>query len=223
MVTEPETARAPQFRRSEPTQRKWCTARRTPPHGDPARVAAGGCSGSDSEPTSDPTPTTATRLDQRVDRRESPTASAEPSVEPASGPLLDAGSATINLPEGWKDNGNDLPNTYSGSDKKGGAHTRLITVVDLASINSGYSIAKQARHALTLFPGAKLTVQPPVELDGEPAYHVAGTERLRGQYDEVGLDSHGRELSIGFGLNGYTDAERQEIIDSVIASFHWKV
>jgi hypothetical protein len=181
-------------------------------------LALGACSEEDpDEPKVEPTTSSSVSPTDAT----TPSESTEPTVALATGPVLDTGSATINLPEGWKDNQNGLPFTYSGSPQKGAA-IRLITIVDLDSISTGFSIAKQARIALTKFPGAKLTVQPDVELDGSPAYHVAGTVPVRGPFEEVGTDSHGRSLNITFSLNGYTAAERREIVDPVIASFRWK-
>ena len=181
-------------------------------------LALGGCS--DDGPD-DPTPAPPTSATASPSDSASPSESAEPFVTPASGPLLDTGSATINLPEGWKDDRNGLPSTFSGSPEKGSV-MRHITIFDLQSVPPESPVDQLARNALTELPGAKLTRQPDVELDGEPAYHVSGTAPVRGDYDEVGTDANGRSIEIGFSLNGYSAAERQEIIDSVIASFRWK-
>ena len=151
----------------------------------------------------------------------SPSESTEPSTSPATGPALDAGSATINLPDGWTPKATGLPNIYNGTATHG-ADLRLISVLDLESSSVGYSLGARARDALSAVPGAKLTRQPDVELDGSPAYHVAGTAPVRGNYEVVGTGDHGRGISISFNLNGYTAAERREIVDSVVASFRWK-
>jgi hypothetical protein len=180
-------------------------------------VALGACS--DDEPD-DPTVSPTTSSSSSPTDSTSPSESSEPTVTPASGPVLDTGSATINLPAGWKDDGNGLPSTFSGSPEKGSA-ARHITIIDLSSVPPAYPVDKLARNALTELPGAKLSRLPDVVLDGSPAYHVTGTAPVRGRYDEVGTDSHGRSVEIGFSLNGYTPAERSEIIDSVIASFRW--
>ena len=108
----------------------------------------------------------------------SPSASASPSVTPASGLQLDTGSTTFNLPDGWKDNKNGYPHTYSGSPKKG-LDIRLITAIDLNAA-SGYTLDERAQDALTQLPGSKLTRRPDIELDGAPAYHIAGTAPVRG-------------------------------------------
>jgi hypothetical protein len=180
-------------------------------------LALGACSDDDpDDPTPAPTPSTASSPTDDTSSSES----TAPSVEPASGPVLDTGSATVNLPEGWKDNKNGYPNTYSGSPKTS-TGIQLITVVDLESA-SGYTLAERARDAMAQLPGSKLTRQPDIELDGEPGYHIAGTAPVRGQYEEVGTAADGRAVSISFSLNGLTAAERREIVDSVIASFQWK-
>jgi hypothetical protein len=180
-------------------------------------VTLGACS---SDGSDDPTPSPTTSAASSPTDSTSPTESSEPTVTPASGPVLDTGSATINLPEGWKDDGNGLPSTFSGTPEKGSA-ARHITIIDLTSTPPAYSVDKLARNALTELPGAKLSRLPDTVLDGSPAYHVTGTAPVRGEYDEVGTDSHGRSVEIGFSLNGYTPAERTEIIESVIASFQW--
>jgi hypothetical protein len=180
-------------------------------------LSLGACSDDDpDDPTPEPTASTSPSPTASTSTSES----TEPSVTPASGLLLDTGSATVNLPEGWKDNKNGYPNTYSGSPAKS-TGIQLITVVDLAGA-SGYSLDDRARDAMAQLPGSKLTRKPDVELDGVPAYHIAGTAPVRGPYEEVGTGSHGRAISISFSLNDYTAAERREIVDSVIASFRWK-
>jgi hypothetical protein len=180
-------------------------------------LALGACSDDDpDDPTTAPTASTSPSPTAST----SPSESTEPSVTPASGLLLDTGSATVNLPGGWKDNKNGYPNTYSGSPVKS-TGIQLITVVDLAGA-SGYSLDERARDAMAQLPGSKLTRKPDIELDGVPAYHLVGTAPVRGPYEEVGTGSHGRAISISFSLNDYTAAERREIVDSVIASFRWK-
>ena len=114
-----------------------------------------------------------------------------------------------------------LPFTASGSANQG-SERRTITMIDIPNSDPPPSLAEQARGALTELPGAKLTRQPDTELDGSPAYYITGTEPLRGDYEEVGTIAHDSSMNISFTLNGYSDAERQEIIDSVVASFRWK-
>jgi hypothetical protein len=180
-------------------------------------LALGACTDEDpGEPKVEPTTSSSVSPTDST----TPSESTEPTVASATGPVLDTASATINLPEGWKDNQNGFPNTYSGSPRSGAA-VRLITIVDLASSTSGYSIDKLAQEMQTAVPGSKLNRQPDVELDGSPAYHLAGTAPVDGRYEEVGTNANGRAITISFSLNGYTAAERREIVDSVIASFRW--
>jgi hypothetical protein len=180
-------------------------------------IALGGCSDDGSD---DPTPAPASSTASSPTDSTSPSESTDPSVEPASGLLLDTGSATFNLPEGWKDNKNGYPNTFSGSPEKS-FDIRLITAIDLPAA-SGYTLDERAQDAMTQLPGSKLTRKPDIELDGVPAYHIAGTAPVRGPYEEMGTGYEGRAFSISFSLNGLTASERREIVDSVIASFRWK-
>lgn len=155
------------------------------------------------EPTTEPSP--------------SPPAISE--VEAASGPDLTQTHLTVRAPEGWELTREGDP--FSGQASDG---LSAIFVTEIEDFGDGIlSLRKQAEIARAT--GAYLqkpTILDPVEIDGREWYHLAGpTDRIR-HVDAFGTSEDGLSYSVDISLNRatFTPAQRQQLVDSVLASIN---
>lgn len=161
----------------------------------------GGSAPASEEPTTEPTP-------------EEPET---PEVEAASGPDLTQTNLSVRAPEGWKLVREGDPFSGQASD---GLSSIFVTEIEdfgdgLLSIQQQAEIAQDSGSYLQ-----KPKILEPVEIDGREWYHVAGpTDRVR-HVDAFGTSEDGLSYSVDISLNlaAFTPAERQELVDSVLAS-----
>lgn len=140
-----------------------------------------------------------------------------PEVEPASGPDLTQTNLTVRAPEGWMLTREGDP--FSGQATEG---LSSIFVTEIEDFGDGLlSTRQQAKIAQD--SGAYLIrpkILAPVRIDGREWYHVAGpTDRVR-HVDAFGTSEDGLSYSVDISLNRatLTPAQRQELVDSVLAS-----
>ncbi|WP_341923713.1 hypothetical protein [Nocardioides psychrotolerans] len=179
------------------------------------------CSGED-----DPAPGaggTASTPEESAPSSDEPTAEASPEqpatpeVEAASGPDLTQTNLSVRAPEGWTLTREGDP--FSGQASEG---LSSIFVTEIEDLGDGVlSIQQQAEIAQN--GGAYLTrpkILDPVEIDGREWYHLAGpTDRIR-HLDAFGTSEDGLSYAVDISLNlaTFTPAQRQELVDSVLAS-----
>lgn len=148
---------------------------------------------------------------------ESPEEPQTPEVEPATGPDLTQTNLSVRAPEGWTLTREGDP--FSGQASEGLSSIFVTEIEDfgdgLLSTRQQAEIAQNAGSYLT-----KPKILEPVEIDGREWYHVAGpTDRVR-HVDAFGTSEDGLSYSVDISLNlaTFTPAERQELVDSVLAS-----
>ncbi len=178
-----------------------------------ALLTLSGC-GDDDEPGADPPTASASPGGES-----SPTdpATSEPTVEPATGELLQSGdTAFARAPEGWKVKDFE----FGFGIVQAGFRLSTITFADFGAVAvTTPREMVEAEMQGNVDPDAEVTYD--VELGGEPAYLI--TERAgRGTELTYGAVRGGNAASVGFVLDPeLPEAEQQEIIDSVLASFTW--
>jgi hypothetical protein len=154
----------------------------------------------------------------------SSSASASPTatVEPAAGPALNIPRATVRVPKGWyltprivpeqADAGND---SYSFSS---------ISLAQIDSFDPSLNADELADNWLdsNSYPQDPQEL-PLTELDGVEVYHLAGMVQKHLYLEEFGAQTAGKVVSLAFMFSPVASPEeRQEIIDSVLATFQWK-
>lgn len=152
----------------------------------------------------------------------SPTEEPSATVTPASGPLLRTDVAELNVPADWARLDPLMPIADTAGQRDG---TSTITLS--ARVSFGSTLDELAR--LTMNGAGRKGVTrrlPDTELAGVPAYHIKDTAKNRDSpwwFDYYGAVYD--DQVVGVSINLETDlpeAEREEIRDSVLASFRWK-
>jgi hypothetical protein len=180
-----------------------------------ASLFLAGCSDEDDQSGSSESPET-TSAEPTSPTEAGPTET--PPVQPATGPVLtpDTGGIGIRLPEGWKvDHADSF--LVDGSSPHGWA---VIYVTSFPSLDPDIELTRMARLALkhSSFPPG--SIRPPVLLNGELAYHLAG-KGMSPLQEEYGTVIDGDMLSVKFVLDHIPKAKRQALIDSVLATVEW--
>jgi hypothetical protein len=171
-----------------------------------------GCGGD--EPGTDP-PTGSTTPGGESSPSE-PTTS-EATVEPAAGDVLESGdSAFARAPEGWKVK--EFGFGFGIVQASSGLSTIIYTDFGAVDVSTPREMAEVELQG-NVDKNAEVAYD--VELGGEPAYLV--TERSGGRTElSYGAVRGGNAVSVGFSLDPeLSEDERQEIVDSVLASFTW--
>jgi hypothetical protein len=124
-------------------------------------------------------------------------------------------------PEGWKRTSNiygQLGKAVGDPDSNG-----LVGLYSVPSLNPDVSLDQLAKAdaQVSNFKG-RATIHEPVDVNGVECFHVSGRGLDGGRQDHFGA-VHGRDqVTFAFLLDQDTaDTERQEIIDSVLASVQW--
>jgi hypothetical protein len=172
-----------------------------------------GC-GDDDAPVTDPSPSSTPSGGES-----SPTgpATSEDTAEPADGELLQSGdTAYARVPDGWKVEDFE----FGFGIQQAGKGLSTITWADFGAVaaTTPRDLVKVEMQG-NVAPDAEVSYD--VELGGEPAYLL--TERSGGRTElTYGAVRGGNAASVGFSLDPeLPEAEQQEIIDSVLASFTW--
>lgn len=178
-----------------------------------AALTLTGCG--DDEPATDPPPTAPSTPGGESSPTEPSTSAA--TVEPAAGELLQSGdTAFARAPEGWKVK--DFEFGFGIVQASQRLSTIIYTDFGAVSVTTPREMVKVEMQG-NVDPDAEVSYD--VELGGEPAYLL--TERAgRGTELTYGAVRGGNAASVGFLLDPeLPEAEQQEIIDSVLASFTW--
>lgn len=180
------------------------------------------CNGSDdpgatpSEPASSPTGAPST------EPTETTTETTTPSIAPATGPVLEMPRASVRVPEGWEIQDQLVSAQAEAFDDDTAS---LITVAETEDFSGGQLTTEQMVDIWyqTSPYDLRPKEQPATELDGVEVYHLAGkTDRLS-YLEEFGADRGGRVVALIFELSTeLSPQEREEIVDSVVATFRWK-
>ncbi|WP_126688278.1 hypothetical protein [Nocardioides ferulae] len=144
------------------------------------------------------------------------------SVTPASGPLLTQPSARLRAPEGWESLGRMLDVQVDAGSPRG----ELISFFDNTHWGAATDTLDDVVAAsLPNYRNDDVERQPDVQLDGQPAYHLAGwsgTDPDR-RLEEIGTVREGRLVTVKFRLE--RDAALRtdpDIVASVLATFEWR-
>lgn len=143
----------------------------------------------------------------------------EPIVEPAAGPRVELGSLTVSYPEGYEPRESEALGAElvaaSGPDGERlalGAYEdfspqSLDEAVDLA-ITTGLWIRKPKRLV-------------DLEVDGVSMYHLAGPGGVGSTIEQFGAEFGDFDMTFTVSTEG-SKADRQELIDSILATATWK-
>lgn len=175
-----------------------------------------GCGDDEKSPDAEPSGA-ATSASPTPTESEEPT---EPTVEPATGAEVELGSLTLTFPEGFEPSeasamGGEVV-TASGP---GG--TARLAFVAAKSFNT-----QTPDEAVEIAIATGLWTRKPrrlddVEVDGVVMYHLSGPAGMGFTDVQFGAESGGYDVSFTVGASG-SPAERQELIDSILATASWK-
>lgn len=143
----------------------------------------------------------------------------ESTVEPASGAQVELGSLTVSYPEGFEPRESEAMGaelvTATGPD---GERVGLSAYEDF----SHESLAKAVDLAITT---GLWTSEPErlddLDVDGVPMYHLSGPDGAGATLEQFGAEFGGYDMTLTVSTEG-SAAERQALIDSILATASWK-
>jgi len=148
----------------------------------------------------------------------SPSEEAPTEAPRAGGPAIKGDAFTVNVPEGWvkdKDFSTDFLDQYvepSGSQR--------LYVGELAG--EVRPLDEVAKDNFTVFAtSGKNRKRQTGGLAGDPAYHFTASDGAGSVAEEFLAIHDGTQVTFGVVLSG-TKAERQAVIDSILATWEWK-
>jgi len=168
-----------------------------------------GCAGGDDDPAT---------ASSTSSSSSTPTSSPTPTVAPATGARLTQPSATMNAPDGWK-HLDDLVDFQDTAGAPKGADVLSLYEMPLGS-GTLTEAAQNSRQNKSFKPPPERLAD--VELDGVPAYHLSGPIDRFSRIEEYGALYRGRVVTVEFQLTNGPAAERRALVDSALASFHWR-
>ena len=176
------------------------------------------CSGSD-DPGAAPSPAVTSSATKSASA--DPTESATTSVEVATGPMLDMPLSSVRIPDDWRVM-DPLVSTQQDAADDDTAST--ISLGEIDAFGGTPSADELARNALKTNPyPLDPEVRPAVELDGVEFYHLAGKVQKLDHLEDFGAVVDDMIVNLTFHFSPeISPAERQEIVDSVVATFRWK-
>lgn len=150
-----------------------------------------------------------------------PTESATTSVEPATGPALDMKLSSVRIPDGWRVMDSLVSTQQDGADNDTAS---TVSLGEIDAFGGTPSADELARNVLETNPfPMDPEVQPTVEIDGVEFYHLAGKVQKLDYLEDFGAVVDDRIVNLTFHFSPeISPAERQEIVDSVLATFAWK-
>lgn len=182
------------------------------------------CSGGSEDPEADPTTGAASSSSSSESPSESPSEPAASestgAVEPATGPRLVQPLATAQGPTGWE-KADEILDISSGANDPD-----TTSVMGLGQIES-YDDTLTADELADVAIAASSYPTPPkklpvTELDGVEVYHLAGQVQKFTYLEEFGAVVKGKIVTLTFQFSrDYSPQERQEIVESVTATFRW--
>ncbi|ABL80758.1 MULTISPECIES: hypothetical protein [unclassified Nocardioides] len=151
------------------------------------------------------------------------TASAAPTVAPATGPQLSMPHARLRIPKGWFV-GDQLVTTQKDGQDPGS--TSLLSLGETPAFGSTAGPTELGRNSLKvsrrIYPMTPKQL-PNAVLDGVEMYHLEGRAQPLNWQSEYGVIIDDRIIVLRFQLYArIPPAERQRIVDSVLATFEWK-
>lgn len=170
-----------------------------------------GCGDDEPEGGDPPTPPSSSASESA-----DPTAPPSPTRSAATGPVLSLKGVSLHLPQGWQISNDDSNILVVGADQDGDA---VINLSSFPSLDRGASLGELARATVRTGGYPPGSVQEPVTMAGRSAFHVAGAV-MGDDSEEFGLINRGDIVSVEFVFisDPPPRAERQELIDSVLAS-----
>lgn len=180
-------------------------------------LLAAGCGGSDGSSDGSGAPTDPA-TSASTSTSSSPSTSA-PTVAAATGPLLDMPRASLHAPDTWRLRKKLVTFSVSAGDPQS---VSLVQLGDLDATNDA-SLAVQAHNATRGYAGTPPKVLAPVTIDGVPCYHVAGQTTKLSYVEAFGAIHNDGMVSVQMTFSSeIKPAERQQLIDSMLASWKWK-
>ena len=179
------------------------------------------CSDGSDGPEADPSPSATTSAPSPSDpTSEPPTDEPTTDVEPATGITLTLAHSTVNAPDGWK-RSDDIVRTMVGAEDP-----ESVTSVALGEIDAfGQTPDADALADIAIAAGEYPTEPkklPATELDGVEVYHLAGKVQPLNYLEEFGAVVGDRIVTLTFEFSpAYSPEQRQEVVDSVTATFRW--
>ena len=147
-----------------------------------------------------------------------PSESSEPEVEPASGPRVKVGGLSMNLPRGFEPReaavmGSEII-TSSGPD---GERLALVSAesFNVQTVEEAISIAVETGNWVR-----KPKRLEDVYVDNVKMFRISGPSGIGYTEDEFGVEYGGYDVNLTIASQG-SKAERQELIDSILASVTW--
>ncbi len=185
-----------------------------------APLALASC-GSDS-PDSTPDPTPSSPASSATTEPTEPTTSDNPAVTPASGLPIGIREVSANGPQGWPRVTKQFRNIGRAVRNPGG--NTLVGLYSVPWLNSDESldILVKAVKLTGNFTGP-VQVLDPVIVDGVECYHVQGNYGGGEKADLFGAVHARDQVNFTFSFaRDFPQDERQDVIDSVLASVDWK-
>jgi hypothetical protein len=188
-------------------------------------LAVAGCNDDGSDPRTDPSSSvtgTPSGTPSTGSATGSATESASPSVTAATGVSIRIRRVSMNAPEGWVRTSENFRNLGRGArDPKGSSQVGLYAIPSLnpdADLTELAKTAKQFSHYQS-----KGTVHEPVDVNGVECYHISGRYAGGRTQEQFGAIHARDQVSFTFDFGSDVgDDERQQIIDSVLASVVWR-
>ncbi|WP_181312133.1 hypothetical protein [Nocardioides campestrisoli] len=154
---------------------------------------------------------------------ETPSPEPTSTVVPVTGKYLELETGRMRAPEGWQHD--ELISTMiSASDVDS---LSWVSMGEILFVREA-PLDEIAENSLTNHTTSSPDVRrlPDVTLDGREVYHFAGIEDPEGViwYEEFGAMHNGMKLTVFVRLDTTkytTEAERQEFVDSLLATFEW--
>jgi hypothetical protein len=179
-------------------------------------LSASACGGSDDPGPQEPRASTAPATTSTTPS--APSSSAAPA---ATGPTLSLAHASVRIPDGWSKLDNSL---YDQRDAGDDDSSSLISLGEIDAFGGQTDPDELGRSVIRTNPYPRdPQLLPVVVVDGVEMYHLAGKIHKNAYLEDFGavVDDTIVSLSFTFSLE-ISPAERQQVVDSVLASYRWK-
>ena len=143
-------------------------------------------------------------------------------VAPATGPELQLTGASVRMPEGWEPDPTNTQDILVASGRLG-TLSEGMGVVALPGccvpLDEQVKRVNELRKA-----GDRPERLPDLSLDGSPAFHLAGPlKAVPGVWEvTIGGDHVDHQYTLSFTLRNTSRAERDALVESVVASWEWQ-
>lgn len=167
----------------------------------------------------EPSPSASTDQAGESPSGEGTSAASTPDVPPADGKLVDTSYFSVHVPRGWRVNETvpDMSIVAFGPDLE-----QVSFALSRVAPGRDYTLAELARLQLRLRPWSpKPKLVDPVDLAGEPAYHLTGPVGNGFRADAFGLLRGDREILVDIETRGSARVQ-EETVDAMLASWQWK-